>query len=103
MPSIEQLEKMLQADPADAFVLYALAQEHAKAGRHEAAVQYYDRCLGADPAYCYAYFHKARSLEAMGRDDDAMETLRQGVDAARTAGDAHALSELSAYLDEISP
>lgn len=103
MPSIEQLEKLLAASPEDPFVLYALAQEHSKAGRHERAVEYYDRCLGADAAYCYAYFHKARSLEALGRDDEARETLRAGIESAKRAGDGHAVSELSGYLDEISP
>ena len=32
MPSIEQLKKLLELDPEDTFVLYGIAQEHAKAG-----------------------------------------------------------------------
>jgi tetratricopeptide (TPR) repeat protein len=103
MPSIQELEKLLAADPNDAFLLYGLAQEHAKAGRHEAALAAYDRCLAVDPAYCYAYFHKARTLEAAGRPDAAIATLRDGVTAAKRAGDGHALSEISAYLDELTP
>lgn len=103
MPSIEHLESLLAASPQDPFLLYALAQEHAKHGRHDAAIGFYDRCLSADPAYCYAYFHKARSQEALGQIDHAVETLRAGIQAARQAGDAHALAELSAYLDEVSP
>ena len=104
MPSIAQLEKMLAADPRDAFVLYGLAQEHAKAGGeagHGAAVEYYDRCLAVDPAYCYAYFHKARSLVALGLVSRAVATVQAGIAAARGAGDAHAASELQGLLDEI--
>ena len=102
MPSIADLEKLLAADPGDAFVLYGLAQEHARLGEHEKAVSYYDRCLVADGAYCYAYFHKARSLEALGRREEAARTLRTGVNAARAAGDGQALSEISAYLDDLA-
>lgn len=103
MPSIQDLEKLLAADPDDAFLLYGLAQEHAKAAHHDAALAAYDRCLAVDPGYCYAYFHKACTLEAAGRPDAAIATLRDGVAAAKRAGDGHALSEISAYLDELTP
>jgi hypothetical protein len=104
MPSIAQLEQLLAADPRDAFVLYGLAQEHAKAGGaqgHGRAVEFYDRCLEVDPSYCYAYFHKARSLAALGRAPEAVATAQAGVAAARKASDGHAESELRALLDEL--
>ena len=104
MPSIAQLEKMLAADPGDAFILYGLAQEHAKVGGaagHGKAVEFYDRCLAADPAYCYAYFHKARSLAAMEKTAEAVQTVRAGIAAAKKAGDGHAESELNGLLDEL--
>ena len=103
MPSLEQLEKLLAADPNDAFVLYGLAQEHARSGNFAKAVGFYDRCLAADPAYCYAYYHKAKAQEAMGREADAVESLRAGAAAARQAQDDHAFSEISAYLGALSP
>lgn len=103
MPSIADLEKLLAADPDDAFVLYGLAQAHAKEGRHERAVDFYDRCLAVDAGYCYAYFHQARSLEALERPDDAAAALRRGLQAAREAGDGQAQSEIAAYLDELEP
>lgn len=99
MPTVEQLERVLAADPNDTFVLYALAQEHAKRGNADAALAFYDRCLAADRLYCYAYFHKAKVLEALGRLGDARATLAAGVVAAREAGDMKALSEISGALD----
>lgn len=102
MPSIEQLEKLLEADPRDTFVLYGLAQEHAKGGDHETAVSFYRRCLDEDPHYCYAYFHEAKSLEAMGSVGEAIARLKLGVEAARAAGDDKALGEIGSYLDELT-
>lgn len=98
---LDKLMKILDADPSDAFVLYGIAQEHARAGGPEEqakAVEFYDRCLAADPAYCYAYYHKAVSLQALGRVDEAKATLTAGEDAAKKAGDAKALGEISGFL-----
>ncbi len=98
MPSIEALEKLLHADPTDAFVLYGLAHEYAKLGNHAAAIGFYDRCLAADPNYCYAYYHKALSLQALERIDEAVQTLKDGTQKARQTGDGHAVSELQALM-----
>lgn len=101
MPSLEQLEKLLAADPSDSFVLYALAQEHAKQGGHERAVGFYDRCLSENEGELYAYFHKARSLEQLGRTDDARACLAAGLTRAKAAGDGKAASEIAGYLDAL--
>lgn len=101
MSRLQQLMKLHEVDPADADVTYMLAQEHAKADHHAEAVEWFDRCIATDPTYCYAYFHKARALEAMGRVGDAREALRAGVRAARSAGDAKAHGELSGYLESL--
>lgn len=102
MPSIPQLEKLLSLDPADAFVLYALAMEHAKLAEKDRAFAYFDRCIAADPAYCYAYFHKARVQSESGQTDAAIETLNRGINAAKAAGDAHAMSEMRELLDQLN-
>jgi len=102
MPSIAQLEKLLAADPKDPFVLYGLAQEYAKAKEYAKAIGFYDACLSADAAYCYAYFHKAKAQQAAGDDAGAAATLRAGLVAAKQAGDAKAMGEIGGYLDELT-
>jgi tetratricopeptide (TPR) repeat protein len=102
---IEKLEAMLKADPTDAFVLYGLAQEHGKLGTpdaHRKAVGFYDRCLTADPNYFYAYFHKAMSQIGLEETEQAAETLRKGLAAARAGGDQKATGEIAGLLDQIT-
>lgn len=102
---IEKLTALLGADPNDAFVLYGLAQEHAKLGTaedHEEAVRLYDRCLAADPLYHYAHYHKALSQIALERKADAAATLRCGLKAAKADRDQKASGEIAALLDEIT-
>jgi len=101
MPTLAQLERLLQADPNDPFVLYGIAQEHTKGGDYARAVEFFDKCLAADPAYCYAFYHKARALDAAGSRNEAIETAKQGVKAAETAGDAHAAAELHSLLESL--
>lgn len=101
MPSLEQLERLLAADLHDPFTLYALAQAHGKAERHTKALEFYDRCLAADPGYVYAYYHKARVL--LGQDDQAgaLAAAKAGLAKARKNAEAHAIGELLALISEI--
>lgn len=101
MPRLDQIEKLLALEPNDPFLLYALAQEHAKLGRPDESLAAYDRCLAADPLHAYACFHKARLLASLGRAGEAVVCARQGLDAANRSADAKAASELSGLLDEL--
>ncbi len=101
MSRVQQLMKLYEVDPADADVPYMLAQEHAKRDEHDDAVVWFDRCLALDALYCYAYFHKARSLEELGRLGDARETLLMGMKAANDARDAKAQGEIAGYLESL--
>lgn len=98
---MQKLEKLLAADPGDAFVLYGLASEHAKAGAVEKAVEFYDRCLAADPGYLYAYYHKGKTLADADRTAEAVMTLKAGLEKAKAARDAKAVSEIGGLLDSI--
>lgn len=94
MPSLASLEKLLTAEPNDPFLLYGIAQEHAKLGNYQQAVVFFDRCLKSDPSYCYAYYHKALALESSGDKSGAMQVIESGLIAAARHGDAHCAAEL---------
>lgn len=101
-PRLDKLNSLLAIDPTDPFILYGLAQEHAKLADHARAIGFYDRCLAADPNYCYAYYHKARSQQAVDDLAGARATVQAGMIAAHKAGDAHAASELSTLQVELA-
>jgi len=98
---LQTLLSMLESDPNDAFCLYGIAQEHASRGEDEEALAYYDRAIESDPLSAYAFFHKGRSLERLSRIEEAIQTLRSGMEAARAGNDQHALGELQGYLQEL--
>ncbi len=99
MERLAKLLSMHESNPDDADLPYMIAQEHANADDHRSAVEWYDRCLGVDPAYLYAYFHKARSLEALGDADGAADVARAGLARPECAANAKATSELQGLLD----
>lgn len=102
MSRLEKLTKLLAADPGDAFVLYALAQEHASAGDGPKAVEFFDRCIAADPKHAYAHYHKAKVLDDLGDRAGALAAIARGLEAAKAGGDSKATNELSSLLDELS-
>jgi len=94
------LEEFLAANPTDAFARYGLALECAGAGDDAAAEDHFRQLLSAHPDYLYGYFHYGELLRRVARAAEAQNTFRQGIQAAKKAGDQHALSELEAALEE---
>ena len=56
MSRMDRLRQMLAKSPEDADLHYMLAQEHAKADGHAAAIEHYGACLESSPDYLYAYW-----------------------------------------------
>lgn len=101
MPSIEQLTRLLAADPHDVFLNFGLAMEYAKQNRVDEAIAQFQRVTELDPNYPTAYFQWAKLLLAQGRHADAREMLLRGQRAADAAGDRHARTEMQELLDAI--
>lgn len=99
---LSQLRNLLEMDPHDAFCMYGIAMEYAKSGHHEKAIAWFDQTITTDPAYCYAWYHKARCQEESGDSKAAVDTLEQGIERANEIGDMHALEEMTALHQSIN-
>lgn len=100
MDRLVTLQEFLRDDPDDPFTRFALAQEHAKRGESEAALDFYEGLVRDRPDYVGTYYHLGALYRALGRDDDALATYRAGVAAATAQGDTHARAELQGALLE---
>lgn len=99
---LEMLKQFLEQNPNDAFARYGLAMEYSKAGQTDTALQEFARLLELHPDYSNGYFMAAQTLAKVEKNDEAKDMLRKGIEAAQRTGNKHALSEMSAMLDELS-
>lgn len=96
----EMLEEFLAANPGDGFARYGLALECVNGGDDGAAENHFRQLVSAHPDYLYGYYHYGQLLLRLERDAEAQQIFRKGIEAARKAGNAHALSELESALED---
>jgi thioredoxin-like negative regulator of GroEL len=102
MPSRrESIEAMLAEDPGDTFLRYALAMELEKERNHEASLAQLRGLMADKPPYVPAYFRAGQQLASLGRVNEARTALRDGIEQARSQGDAHAAGEMSEFLSSL--
>ena len=94
----EKIEAMLAEEPCDTFLRYSLAMELDKEGDHATSVAKFAELTRDVPPYVPAFFMAGQQLARLGRMSEAREFLRDGIEAARTQGDAHAAGEMSEFL-----
>ena len=94
----EKIEAMLLEEPNDTFLRYSLAMELAKEEQHDASLAKFRELYTAEPPYIPAYFMAGQQLAKIDRTAEARTVLREGIDAARLAGDGHAAGEMSEFL-----
>lgn len=95
---VQKLRTMLEKQPNDPFLLYAMGMDLKKSKSYAHAIEYFDRTIQNDPAYCYAYFQKGQTFELSGDVDSAKIAYREGIAAAKAKGDAHAQGEIEQAL-----
>jgi predicted Zn-dependent protease len=83
---IEVFEQMLAGDPANSMVMFGLAKEYEKAGRHEDVVAMLTRYLAAHDDEGNAYGMLAEAHAKLGRRDEARRAYERGIEVARANG-----------------
>jgi cytochrome c-type biogenesis protein CcmH/NrfG len=102
MDKIAALNEILELDPANAFARYGLAMELNSQGKVDAALAEFATLIGHSPDYVPAYQMSAQALAKLGRKEEALSRLHDGIAAANRTGNQHALAEMDAMRDELS-
>ena len=101
-PRQEQLRKLLERTPDDAFLTYAMALEHKKAGELDEALRLLVRTTELDANYGYAHFQRGQIYEGRGDVPAAREAYAAGEAAARRGGDTKGAGEIGGALAALS-
>jgi tetratricopeptide (TPR) repeat protein len=92
------LKAFIAQRPNDPFPRYGLALELKNTGRLEEAWETFAALMNDHPTYTAAYLHAGNTAVALGRPGEARATYSRGVEACKSAGDAHARGELEGAL-----
>jgi predicted Zn-dependent protease len=95
---IEIFEQMLTSDPSNSNILFGLAKEYEKAGRHEDLITALTRYLQNSDDEGNAYGMLARAYEVTGQRDKAKEIYKRGAEAALSHGHPSMAEEYRSVL-----
>lgn len=97
----EEIEKMLETEPNDIFLRYALAMEFDSEGQADKSLEIYKQLMQDETPHVPSYFRVAQILAGNGETDESRKVLREGIEIARNQGDFHAAGEMSELLQEL--
>jgi len=100
MDKIALFTQILEQNPTDAFTRYGLAMAYAAEGKTDAALAEFGVLIGHNPDYVPAYQMSAQTLIKLGRTEEALNRLHEGIAAANRTKNQHALAEMEAMRDE---
>jgi len=101
MDKLAALSEILTADPANAFARYGLAMEHTTQGNTDLALTEFTNLIHHNPDYVPAYQMSAQTLAKLGRTEEAITRLKEGLPIAQRIGNTHAANEMQTLLDDL--
>jgi Tfp pilus assembly protein PilF len=98
---IASLEKLVGTPRDGALLRYGLGGAYLEAGDNERAIAHLLEAVGRDPSYSAAWKLLGRAQAAAGRNDEALESWRRGIETARARGDKQAEKEMTVFAKKL--
>ncbi|MGH9941427.1 MAG: tetratricopeptide repeat protein [Pyrinomonadaceae bacterium] len=83
---IQVFEQMLESEPDNSLVMFGLAKEYEKEGRHEDVSRLLSGYLARTDDEGNAYGMLARAYDKLGQRDEARRAYERGIEAAMRHG-----------------
>lgn len=99
-PRIDALRKMLERNPNDPRLRFGLALEYEKAERWEEVAQELAEYLARTEDEGNAWGRLGNALRILGRDDEARDAYRKGIEAAYRHGHPSMAAEFEEILED---
>lgn len=96
---IEVFRQMLEAEPDNTMVMFGLAKEYEKLGRHAEVIALLENYLASADDEGNAYGVLANAYALSGERDRAAETYRKGIDVSMAHGHPSMANEYRMTLD----
>lgn len=92
---LQEIQKMLETEPQDDFLNYALAVELEASGKLEEAIAQLQKLLGQNESYLGAYYKLGKLFEAKADESGALIVYKKGLEVAKAQKNNKAAGELS--------
>ncbi len=97
----EQLIALLESNPTEPFLLFALAKEFEKESQNDKALALYEQLVTDHSDYIGTYYHFGKLLEQLDHLEEARLIYHNGIHKALSFNDMHSASELRSALDQL--
>lgn len=98
---LAHIRLLLETDPNDPFLHYAIGIEHFNAEDYPLAKQAFKELITSFPDYLPTYYQYALTLVHLQEINDAIGVIEQGIPVAQKAGDKKTANELAMLLDDL--
>ena len=98
MGRLQELEAMLDENPDDPFLIYAIAREYELLQFTMQALLMYEHLINEHPDYIATYYHYAKVLYTLGNRTQAKNILTLGIERGNALKEIHAVSEMKGLL-----
>lgn len=98
---INQLKEMLEKQPKDVFLTYALGLEYLALNDDKNGRLTFENVIALQEDYLAVYFQLAQLYERIGEDELAIETYEKGMEVAKVQKDLKTFNELKSALEEL--
>jgi len=95
---MESLKEMLEKEPGDSFLNYAIALELEKENKILEAASILEKIIESNKNYLGAYYKLASLLFYLNEKEKAIIVLKNGVAVAKRLNDTKTMNELSELL-----
>jgi tetratricopeptide (TPR) repeat protein len=92
---LEKILGMLESDPEDSFLRYAVAKEYESLSDYKMSLDHFMVLRAKDPDYVGLYYHLGKLYEKLDNQELALQIYDEGIVVSKKLQDFHALSELN--------
>ncbi|WP_299451724.1 tetratricopeptide repeat protein [uncultured Pigmentiphaga sp.] len=90
--------KLIAAGRDSALLRFTLGNLYLEEGDAAAAAEHLERAVALDASYAAAWKQLGKARHALGRDDEARDAWRRGIEAATAKGHVQAAKEMQVHL-----
>ncbi len=95
-------EQVLEIDAEDEIALFGLGDLAFSDGNYDEANEYFSRVLKSNPKHSRSYLMSAKTNEALGNNEKALELYKQGMEVATKAGELMPAAEMRSRMVALS-